>query len=172
VKVVGGVDARSAMAATFMPIELSPWAGLIRAGKIEGMVAEVWRGRSEQAGQRIDQGARLVQVTVFWQIVSETQMHGGRAEQMDRGGRYDLDGRHVRDVTAGVADGLMRGPGGLVVGSGTGMGSGGHSCYPVTLTGSSVRCLHRGPRPGGTQAENFPPAMAVQAIGFRSGHSW
>ena len=56
----------------------------------------------DQAGQRLDQGAGLVEVPVLGQVLGEPEVHRGGAHQVQGGGRDDLEGRHVGDVAGGL----------------------------------------------------------------------
>ena len=62
------------------------------------VVPEPWRPGGDQAGQRLDQGASLVEVLVVGQVLGQPQLDGGRAHQV-YGGRADhLDRRNLGDV--------------------------------------------------------------------------
>ena len=84
------------------------------------LAAEVGRRGGDQAGERADQPACLVEVEVLGRIGSLGQpaLDGGSAHQVDGGGGDHLDGGHLGDV----AGGLLVTSGGAVVGAVGGLG--------------------------------------------------
>jgi hypothetical protein len=62
------------------------------------VVAEALGRCVEEAGERVDEGAGLVQVLVLGEVLGQAEVDGGGAHQVQGRGRDDLHARYLGDV--------------------------------------------------------------------------